>query len=152
MALANLVATWSKDRSRQIGAVIVDDDQAVVAIGWNGFPRRVYDDIDERHERPAKYMYSAHAERNALDNAARQGNSPRGCRLYCTMYPCADCARGIIQTGIKHVICPTPDWDDAKYSDDFAATTEMFAEAGVLTHFVAGSSPTRKPDHHDCTH
>jgi len=131
MDLASLVATWSKDRSRKCGAVIVDNDQRLVSIGWNGFPRGVDDDVDERHARPAKYKFTEHAERNALYNSAALGNSTKGCTMYIPWYPCADCARAIIQSGIVEIVCKQPDWDDAIWAADFAVTREMLAEAGI---------------------
>lgn len=146
MELANLVATWSKDRSRQIGAVIVDPRNVVVALGWNGFPRGVNDDVDERHARPAKHKYTVHAEANALLNSAAKGVSTLGCTIYTILFPCAPCAMAIIQAGITQVVTYEPDWNDGTYAADFAASREMFEESGVSVLFVAGISPTRKPD------
>jgi dCMP deaminase len=73
MSLAMMVASWSKDRSRGTGAVIVDGRNVLVSLGWNGFPRGVNDDVDARHERPAKYRWTEYAERNAIYNAAANG-------------------------------------------------------------------------------
>ena len=104
MALAQHVSQWSKDRSTKVGAVIVNSRQVVVAFGWNGFPRGVDDDVSDRHLRPTKYLWTEHAERNAIYNAAAEGMALRGCRLYTSKFPCAACARAIIQTGIIEVI------------------------------------------------
>jgi dCMP deaminase len=137
MAMATLVATWSKDRSRKVGCVIVDYRQVVVSLGWNGFPRGVEDDVDERHDRPAKYLWTEHAERNAIYNAASTGIKLKGTRLYCNLYPCADCARAIIQSGINLVIVRTqPKWNDVTYRDSFAVTKEMLKEAKVVVKFL----------------
>ncbi len=135
MDLAALVASWSKDRSRKTSAVIVDDRNVLVSIGWNGFPRGLNDDADHRHERPAKYRWTEHAERNAIYNAAANGYPVRGCTMYLTWYPCADCARAIIQSGIRAVVCVEPDWNDPNWSEDFAVVKEMFSEAGIVTRF-----------------
>jgi dCMP deaminase len=143
MDLASLVATWSKDRSRKTGAVVVDQRNVVVALGWNGFPRGVDDEVERRHARPAKYQWTEHAERNALYNAAANGISTRGCRLYIPWYPCADCARGIIQSGISEVIAFEPDWNDPTYAADFATVREMFEEVGTYVRFVPGEAPLR---------
>jgi dCMP deaminase len=134
--------SWSKDRSRKVGAIIVKDDTDVVA-GWNGFPRGIDDEVEERHQRPAKYLWSEHSERNAIYNAARMGRATDGCRIYQTMYPCAHCARALIQSGIVEVITYEPDWNDLTYAEEFAVTKEMLAEAGVHVRFVEGSSPIR---------
>ena len=82
MSVASLVATWSKDRSRKCGAVIVDSRNVLVSLGWNGFPRGVADSPDYRHERPEKYLWTEHAERNAIYNAAANGHNLPERRLF----------------------------------------------------------------------
>jgi len=129
--LAILVSTWSKDQSRQVGAVIVDDRNVLLSIGWNGFPRNVNDDIDNRHKRPDKYKWTEHAERNAIYNAAAKGISLFGSKIYLPWYPCSDCARAIIQSGISDVVCVEPDWNDPKFAEDFKIAKIMFEESYV---------------------
>lgn len=147
MDLAALVATWSKDQSRKTSAVIVDDRNILVSIGWNGFPRDVNDKatpndkIAARYERPAKYQWTEHAERNAIYNAAANGYKLRGCYMYIPWYPCADCARGIIQSGISKLFCVKPDWHDERWGADFLMVDEMLREAGVQVEFIEGYSP-----------
>lgn len=136
--MAALAATWSKDRSRTCGAVIVDNRNALVSIGWNGFPRGVNDDVEARHERPAKYKWTEHAERNAIYNAAANGHPTKGCTMYLPWYPCADCARAIIQSGITAVVCVEPDWSDPVWAADFEMVREMLAECGLESRFVGG--------------
>lgn len=138
MDMAELVASWSKDRSRKTGAVIVDSRNVLVAVGWNGFPRGLNDDKPERHDRPAKYQWTEHAERNAIYNAAAKGISTNGCRMYLSWYPCADCARAIIQAGVSEMVAVEPDWNDQKWAADFAMVKTMLAEAGVSCRFLAG--------------
>lgn len=136
--LAAHVATWSKDRSRKIGCVLVGPHRDVRAIGYNGFPRGVDDEIEARHERPAKYLWTEHAERNAIYNAARVGVPLAGCTAYMPWYPCMDCARAIVQCGIATVVVVMPDWDDPKYGADFRAAQRLFDEAGIHSRFVEG--------------
>jgi dCMP deaminase len=131
MALARHIGTWSKDRSRQVGCVIVGPGNIVRAIGFNGFPRGLNDDVDERHERPAKYSWTEHAERNAIYTAARAGISVAGCRMYLPWFPCVDCARAIVQSGIVELIATSPDLDDPKWGGDFTLSIAMLKEAGV---------------------
>lgn len=131
MDLAKLVSTWSKDRSSQVGAVIVDNRNVLLSIGWNGFPRGVNDDIEKRHERPIKYKWFEHAERNAIYNAATKGIPLLDSTMIIPWFPCADCARGIIQSGIKKLICVEPNWNDLIYKEDFAIALEMFTEAKI---------------------
>lgn len=136
--MAQLVASWSKDRSRKTGAIIVDARNVLVAVGWNGFPRGLDDEAPARHERPAKYQWTEHAERNAVYNAAAKGISTAGCRMYLSWYPCADCARAIIQSGISSLVAVEPDWSDPKWAADFKTVKEMLDEAGVACRFLAG--------------
>lgn len=146
MGFADKASEKSKDRSRQIGAVIVGDDNRMVSMGWNGFPRGVDDDVEERHQRPAKYLWTEHAERNALYNAAAVGAAVKGSAIYQTMFPCADCARGIVQSGIRRVVTVEPDWNDPTYAEQWATAKEMFDETGVEVQFVEGTSPVRVED------
>ena len=136
--LVDEVATWSKDRSTKVASVIVDDDNDIVSIGFNGFPRKVNDDVEERHERPAKYLYTEHGERNAIYSAARKGVALKGCILYTRWFPCADCARGIIQVGIKEVVCEKPEGSarDQRWAESFVASTAMLEEAGVTITYI----------------
>jgi len=106
LGIAEQVKLKSKDQSTQIGAVIVGKDHEIVSTGYNSFPRGLDDNRPERQERPLKYFYFEHAERNALDLAAKLGNATDGSTIYLTSgLPCADCARGIINSGIKKVYC-----------------------------------------------
>lgn len=129
--LSAFIAEWSKDTNRKNGAVIVDTDNIVVSMGYNGFPRDCNDSIECRYERPDKYLFTEHAERNALYHAARHGVSLKECRMYMTMFPCSDCARGIIQTGITRIIAPKPDLNHEIWGVHFKASIEMLEECGV---------------------
>ena len=124
-------AKWSNDRSQQVGSVIVDSDNVVLSIGYNGIPRGCDDDVEERHARPTKYFYFEHAERNAIFSAARVGAKLKDAIIYVTMFPCADCARGIIQSGITKVVAPTPDLTHKVWGPHFEASIAMLKEAGV---------------------
>jgi len=131
MDMCKLISTWSKDRSRQTGAVIVDERNVLVSIGWNGFPRNINDYLHERHERPAKYKWTEHAERNAIYNAAANGHPTKNCTMYLPWYPCADCARAIIQSGITKIVCVEPDWNDHIWAENFKVVKEMLDESEI---------------------
>lgn len=104
--IAEQVKLKSKDESTQIGAVIVGEDREVLSTGYNSFPRGLDDSVKERQERPEKYFWMEHAERNAIYNAARIGVSLKNSTIYLTSgLPCMDCARGIVNSGIKTVYC-----------------------------------------------
>lgn len=127
MDLASHVAGWSKDPSTKVGAVIVNDKRQVLGMGYNGFPRGV-DDYFQRYEnREVKLMLVAHAERNALDNTFTDSE---GATLYSTLFPCTDCAKGIIQRGIKRVVTTKPsETQYQRFNCKFSKL--MFEEAGV---------------------
>jgi dCMP deaminase len=137
LSLCDLVATWSKDKSSKFGCVIVSDKQSVLSLGWNGFPRDINDDIQNRHDRPTKYMWTEHAERNAIYNAASIGIPLLGATVYVNGVPCADCARAIIQSGIKKVIMADKFLETYKESQDVALS--MLAEAGIETEILNGT-------------
>lgn len=131
LELAAKIGSWSKDRSAKTGSIIVDCDRIIRSTGFNGFPRGINDDVEGRHERPAKYSWTEHAERNAIYNAARNGVTIAKCTCYVNWFPCIDCARAIIQTGIVRVVGLEPDRHDQKWGADFRLSLEMFSEAGV---------------------
>ncbi len=135
MEMAKLVATWSKDTSTKVGAIVVGPDREIRSTGYNGVVRGVDDDIPERLERPTKYDFFEHAERNAVYNACLIGASLKGCIIYVTAMPCPDCARAIIQSGIKTVVTyklePAPDQPTGTWRDKVVYSEQMFKEAGV---------------------
>ena len=139
LGLCLKIAERSKDKSTQVGCVVVGPDREVRTTGYNGMPRGVNDDIEQRQERPIKYFFFEHAERNAIFNAARVGTALKGCTLYVTSIPplpiCADCARAIIQAGIVEVIVGTLDAPE-RWKDSVAAGKTMLEEAEVRVRLV----------------
>jgi dCMP deaminase len=132
--IAEAVKLKSKDQRTQIGAVIVGKDKEIVTTGFNSFPRGIDDHVQERQERPEKYFWMEHAERNALYNAARIGVSTKGTTMYLTCgIPCTDCAKGIISAGVKAIYCKEEDTTkNREYWDEHAKRSlVMFEEAGV---------------------
>ena len=132
--LANNVKLKSKDSKTQIGAIIVGSDNEIVSTGYNSFPRGIDDTNPERQERPEKYFWFEHAERNAIYNAARIGVSTKGTTMYLShWFPCADCARGIINAGITTIYCDKIDIEDksTSYVESFKRSKEMLLEADV---------------------
>ena len=133
LELAEYISKWSKDKSRRVGAVIVDNDNRVVSFGYNGFPSGINDNIEERHDRPAKYDWTVHAEENAIVNAARScGSGTKDTKIYLNLFPCARCSGLIINSGVKKVICSkSPNFHDEKYGNEFRVSYEKLQEAGV---------------------
>ena len=106
LEMDRFVAKLSKDRSTKCGCVLVKGKRAI-STGYNGFPEGTDDyDNDEKHERPEKYMWFEHSERNAIYSAARYGMALEGTIAYITGPPCVDCTRAMIQSGVKTVIIP----------------------------------------------
>lgn len=132
--MARLAATRSKDPNTHIGAVIVGPDNEVISTGYNSFVRGLNDDVPERSERPEKYFWYEHAERNSIYSAARQGTRLKGCRMFLSCWvPCTDCMRAIIQVGIKEVILGTKveDASRVKWIEEARRSKEMADETGV---------------------
>lgn len=130
MGIALLSAKRSKDPSTQVGACIVDEDNKVVSIGYNGMPRQLDEDKltwEKGEGLNSKYLYVCHAEFNAILNI-RNGSSLKGCTVYVTLFPCNECAKAIIQTGIKKIV-----YLSDKYADSIStqASKKMFELAGV---------------------
>ena len=138
--LADHVSQWSKDQSTKVGCVIVGEANQVLSLGYNGFPRGVNDTTPERHQRPAKYKWTEHAERNAIYNAARTGTNVTGAVLYVPWFPCVDCARGIVQAGIAAVVTTMPENYEAEFlsrwAEDFRVSYEILTESGVDIYYV----------------
>ena len=135
LRLAEHIGTWSKDRSTRVGCVIVGPHKEIRAIGYNGFPRGTDDDLDARHARPAKYKWTEHAERNAIYNSARAGISIDGCTMYLPWFPCMDCARAIVQSGIATLVAYRPDVSHPTWGEDFRLAITLFEETGVEVRF-----------------
>ena len=127
------IAAKSKDPRTKVGAIIAGPDNEIRSTGFNGFPRGVDETKTSRWERPEKYKWVAHADRNAIDQAARVGTPCRGCTMYLPFPPCSECAKSIIQVGIVVVICqdiyrggnPELHLEELKY------TKAMFKESNV---------------------
>jgi dCMP deaminase len=128
--LCEHIATWSKEPSTKLGSVIVDDKKRIVSVGYNGFPRGVFDYEERYNDRPTKYLFVAHAERNALDNAPMMVD---GCTLYVALEPCVECAKSIIQKGIKKVVTYRPMREDIF---NWNISRQMFNESGVELIYV----------------
>jgi dCMP deaminase len=134
-----LAAKYSDDPRTQTGAVLVLDD-VVIGTGVNSLPIGV-EITPARLERPKKYQYMEHAERNAIFHAIRSGFCTNGATLYCPWFACCDCARAIIQAGVRKVVGHKQIFDKAgvgPWTESISAGNDMFAEAGVETELYDG--------------
>ena len=135
MQLAFTIGRWSKDPT-PVGCVIAGPANEIRSTGYNGLPRGVNDSVAQRLERPAKYLWIEHAERNAIYNAARACIPIQGCRIFVPWYPCVDCARAILQCGLIELIAIEPDWQDKRWGEHFQIAQEMFKECGLRVRFL----------------
>lgn len=133
MGVAYLAAMRSKDPNTQVGACIVSQDNKILSIGYNGFPIGCSDEqfpwAREGEQLETKYVYTVHSELNAILNY--RGGSLEGAKLYVTLFPCNECAKAIIQSGIRELI-----YDQDKYANtpSVLASKRMLKTAGVLFH------------------
>lgn len=129
MRMAKTIAERSKDPSTQAGSVITTPNNVVVGLGYNGFPRGVDNDEfpweREGQLDQTKYAYICHSEENAVYNA---NSSTKGCKIYCTLFPCNECTKTIIQNGITEIIYESDKYHDAPI---WIASRRMLDAAGV---------------------
>lgn len=135
LRLAHEVASWSKDQV-QVGAVIFDQNRNPRGFGYNGIPRGLDDTRPDRLQKPLKNWYFEHAERNVIYACSRNGISCDGCTIAVTHWPCTDCTRAIIQSGITQVIVDQACLDPQQYfyqkwQPQIEESQVMLAEAGI---------------------
>jgi dCMP deaminase len=137
MQVANFKANlFSKDPSTKVCALIIAPDSfQELSSGYNGMPRGINDYNMDRWNRPAKYMWVEHAERNAIYNASRRGTPIENAIMIVNKFPCADCSRAIIQCGIKAVITYKP-VDDPKWNKSWEIAQEMLGEAKINVIYI----------------
>lgn len=130
MSIAMLSAMRSKDPSTQVGACIVNSEKRILSMGYNGMPKHCSDDEFpwDRDGSPltSKYLFVCHAELNAILNC--NSGSVKGCTVYSTLFPCNECAKAIIQSGIAEVVYMSDKYSE---SDSVLASKRMFDTAGV---------------------
>ena len=130
MGLAILSSKRSKDPNTQVGACIVNDENRIVSVGYNGAPNGINDDTDMKWDRDGdfkdtKYAYVCHAEMNAILNCP---TSLKDSRCYVTLFPCNECAKAIVQSGIKEIIYLNDKYHD---TDGCKVARKIFDECGV---------------------
>lgn len=123
---------FSKDPSTKVGCIIIAPDSLqILSCGYNGLPRNIEEQTKERWQYPLKSYYCEHSERNCLYNACRSGVKIEGSIAVVSLFPCADCARGLIQSGVSAVVTYAPDLDHHRWGASFKISADMFTEAGV---------------------
>ena len=131
--LAKEISTWSKDPSTQVGAVVIGEHGQLLSQGYNGFPRGIKDSEERLNNRERKYELVVHAEMNAIYNASLNGVSLKGSTLYVYGLPiCNECAKGIIQVGIKKVVAMRPEKYNIAWEESINNARALFSEADVM--------------------
>lgn len=129
MSMAHLSAKRSKDPNTRVGACIVNSNKRVVGLGYNGFPRGCEDDVYPWYRDGSfldtKYAFVVHAELNAILNSIQD---LKGCTIYVSLFPCNECAKAIIQSGIRKVVYESDKYDGTEGN---TASKKMFQDAGV---------------------
>jgi len=129
--IAKAISQWSKDPSSKIGAVAVGEKGQILAQGYNGFPRGIADTPERYNDRETKYKFVVHAEMNVIYNASYNGVSLDGADLYIYGLPtCSECAKGIVQVGIKRVIMPNMRYPEF-WMKNWEESKKIYDEAGV---------------------
>ena len=131
LSLAEHVGGWSKDRSTRVGCVITDEDYVVLSLGFNGFPEGPTSSRQNAMSGRPSIPGLNTLERNAIYNAARTGTPLGGARMYVPWFPCMDCARAIVQTGIRGLVALVPDTAHPQWGEDFKRAIVLFRETGV---------------------
>ena len=125
---------FSKDPNTKVAAIIIAQDSLqILSTGFNGLCRKIAE-TPERWARPLKYTWCCHAEMNAVANAARSGVKIEGAICVVTMFPCVECCKILIQSGIATIITPHPDMNNTRWATDFALSKAMFDE--VCIHII----------------
>ena len=137
LKIVNTLRLLSNDSHTQTAVVIVNDDLEVISSGWNTIPVGVDDNKQSRFERPEKYYWFIHAEINAIARSAKNGIKIDGATMYMSCgIPCTDCAKAIINAGIKRIICTRNGGSkQEKWKEHFTRSMEMFNEAQVEVSF-----------------
>ena len=148
MGVALLASKRSKDPSTQVGACIVDSQNRILSTGYNGFPKGCSDDEypwnRDENIGETKYPFVVHAELNAILNAG--GKSLAGSKIYVALFPCNECAKAIIQSGISEVVYLSDKYHNAPA---FSASRRMLASAGVKTTHLKPTKATIVIDFHN---
>jgi dCMP deaminase len=144
MRHAYLISSKSKDTRTKIGAVLIKNNR-VISEGYNGIPTGVCDCNEQRYQRPEKYFWFEHAERNSVYSCARAGIATKDSVMYTQGVPCADCARACIQAGITTIVVHKQ-WEDFeqmyyrdKWEESGKRSNAMFNECGILVRRFDGA-------------
>lgn len=128
---------FSKDPSTKVAAILIaPDTHQILSTGYNGVCRKLKE-TNERWTRPKKYDYVIHAEINSICNAARSGIKIENSICVVTMFPCVDCCKALIQSGVDTIVCEKPDLNHERWGESFKISLELFNEGNVNIIYVS---------------
>jgi dCMP deaminase len=141
---SNLYLEWaahfaeqSKDHTTKTGAILVGENGDLLAYDYNHFPDGSNESIESRYEKPQKYLYTEHSERNVIYSCARLGIPTKNAIMYVTYFPCHDCARAIIQSGIKVIVTYNkPDFNHSTWGESWRVANELLLECGIEIDYI----------------
>ena len=123
---------FSKDPSKKVGSLFLSPGSLEIrTMGYNGMPRKIDETISERWERPIKYAYVCHAEKNCIYNASRNGVCLENSICVVTYFPCTDCAKGLIQVGVSTIVTVAPDLIHPIWGPEQKFSMDLFNEVGI---------------------
>jgi dCMP deaminase len=129
-------ALFSKDPSKKVAAILIaPDTHQILSTGYNGICRKLKE-TEDRWTRPKKLEYVVHAEQNAVCNAARSGIKIENSICVVTMFPCVDCCKALIQSGIDTIVCEKPDLNHERWGESFKISLELLDEANIDIMYV----------------
>ncbi|MDD4938245.1 MAG: deaminase [Candidatus Shapirobacteria bacterium] len=127
----------SKDPCKKVGSLFLrPDTYEILTLGFNGMPRGIDETIIERWQKPIKYSYIEHSERNGIYNACRSGISLKDSICIVTFFPCTDCTRALIQVGVKTLVSVEPSKNSIKWKDEHIVSLEMLNEVNMELIFL----------------
>lgn len=133
LKIASEISFWSKDPSSGIGAIAVGKEGQILSQGYNGFPRGILDSHERYEDREKKYSYIVHAEMNLIFNSCLTGVTLKGSTFYISGLPiCSECAKGIIQVGVKRVVTDAFVPKDHRWYKSCKFSEDLFEESGII--------------------
>ena len=131
---------FSKDPNKKVCALFISPNTyQILSAGYNGMPRS-FNESEERWQRPMKYKYVVHAEANGIYNSSLSGVSLSGSICIVTMFPCSNCAKGLIQVGIKSLYTIEPNLDHERWGEDFGYSLELLQESKIEIYIITYKS------------
>lgn len=134
--LTYAISQFSKDPDKKVGSIFLHPKTfQILSTGYNGFPRKV-NETNKRWKKPEKYKWVVHSEQNGIYNATLNGVKLKNSILFTTKFPCNDCAKGLIQAGIKQIYTYKPDLKHKTWGESMKISLKMFKETNIRIHYL----------------